>query len=107
MALTLAALGTSAVIASCSKAERPSAVSSDPAMAPSATAAAMPPPPGAKQDEDRARTTPTTIAAPSANATVQGGAASAQPVNRPKMKAGGTGQASCGAGTCTSDPKKK
>ncbi len=104
MALTLAALGTSAVIASCSKAERPSAVSSNPATTPSATAAAAtPPPPALKKDEEP---TPTAIAAPSANATAPG-AASVQPVRRPKMQGGGTGQASCGAGTCTSDPKKK
>jgi hypothetical protein len=104
IATVLAALGSPAVIAACTKADAPAVRSDQPA---SSAAAATPPPPsptasapGAAADEGRA--------ASSSSAQAPDGVK----LERKKGMAGGggggsTGQASCGAGTCTADPKKK
>jgi len=75
LALTLAALGTTAVLSACGGAAPQSA--------------APPPPPEATPDESK-----------------KSEGEKPDPKRRPSDK-GGTGQASCGAGTCTADPKKK
>jgi hypothetical protein len=103
LAVTLAALGTTAVVAACSRAEPPSV---RPEQTPAASVA--PPPPQAMPDETKKsegenEPAPTTVATATA---------SARPIAQPRRHVGpggdkGTGQASCGAGTCTADPKKK
>lgn len=107
LAVTLAALGTTAVVTACSRAE-PAAVR--PEQTPAASASPPPPQPvvvdetkKAEAAEKEPMVTPGAIAtaAPSAHP------ASAVPKRRAPGDKGGTGQASCGAGTCTADPKKK
>lgn len=107
LAVTLAALGTTAVITACSS--EPAAVR--PEQTPAASASPPPPPPQAmpneaKKTEGEREPTPTTVATATATAT-----ASATPRRHMAPGGGGdkgsTGQASCGAGTCTADPKKK
>jgi hypothetical protein len=109
IATAIAALGTSAVLAACTKAAEPS--SSVRADEPAQASAASPPPP------------PVATASPTAvteqDQQKKEGAASAAPMTQPPQPSqlrrgpggakptGTTGQASCGAGTCTADPKKK
>jgi len=118
IARTIATLGTSAVLAACTKSAEPAAVKADqtPVTTASATAAAppAPPPPAQPAADERAREPG---AAPEGQAA--GGGAGAAPTTSgapaaPAHKAstmgrhqGATGQASCGAGTCSSDMKKK
>jgi hypothetical protein len=112
IALILAALGTSAVITACAKGAEPAAVRSDQAPTASAQSAVAPPPPpeatptGApgQQAEEKGKAADLGNAAPSASAP--------NPTQhslgrRPAGGTGQTGQASCGAGTCTADMKKK
>ncbi len=95
LALTLAALGTSAVITACAKSEPAGAVRSDQAPATASAAA-----PVAPEQTPQAIATTTATAAPSA-------AASAAPPAPAKRAKDRSGQASCGAGTCTAEMKKK
>ena len=102
LAVTLAALGTSAVVvAACTHAE-PAATSASPDK-PMPSASAAPPPPAPDESKKSEAEKEPTIATATATA-------SAQPApvkHRAPGDKGGTGQASCGAGTCTADPKKK
>ena len=96
LAVTLAALGTTAVVA-CTKAE---SAAVRPEQTPAASASPPPPQPVPEETktEGEKEPAPTTIATATA---------SARPVAQPPRHKAGTGQASCGAGTCTADPKKK
>jgi len=101
LAVTLAALGTTAVITACSRSE-PAAVR--PEQTPTTSASPPPPQPApdeAKKNEGEKELGPTATATATASATPRRHMA---PGGGDK---GGTGQASCGAGTCTADPKKK
>jgi hypothetical protein len=103
LALTLAAL-----TAACTRAEPSLRTDQTPMTAPSSFAAAPPPPPAEaepdKKIEGEKEPAPKTVATATATA-------SARPMASPKRRMGGDkgqpGQASCGAGTCTADPKKK
>ena len=103
IAATLAALGTSAVVVACTKAPEPASMRADQAPTASATSASPPPPPPiAAPEQERGKD----------NLKATGSAA--PPLQQPKPMrpaptsgGGSTGQASCGAGTCTGDPKKK
>jgi hypothetical protein len=104
LATIVAVLGTSAVLASCARADSP-AVRSDQApeaVVPNATASAAPPPPVVTAQADEQAQTPGVIA----TATAAAPSASAHRMHA-APRATTTGQASCGAGTCTADPKKK
>jgi len=112
IATVIAALGTSAVLAACTKAAEPGSVRSDQPAASAVNANAPPPPPAATA------ATPEGVAADEelkkkAGPGGGGGSASATPLMQQPRSGGGmphgssTGQASCGAGTCTADPKKK
>jgi hypothetical protein len=102
LAITLAAL------AACSRSE-PAAVRPEQTPPTASASAAAPPPPQptpdeGKKNEGEKEPAPTTIGT---------AAASARPITEPRRHVApggsskGTGQASCGAGTCTADPKKK
>jgi hypothetical protein len=103
LAVTLAALGT---VTACTRAE-PAATRPD---TPMSSAAATPPPPQPVHEEEK-ETTKDEHKKSEGMATATA-TASARPIAEPRRKVapdskGGTGQASCGAGTCTADPKKK
>jgi len=108
LAAVVAALGTSAVLAACTKADS-AAVRSDQPQKPTPSANAAVAAPGEKKPDLE----PTETATATATAAVVGGAASGRTVSpsrapqQPAPNKGANGQASCGAGTCTSDPKKK
>jgi len=120
---TLALLGTPAVIAACAKSEKaaPSAeVRSEPQGAAASAIAA--PPVAAPTVTATAGTEATTAAsatavdeatkgkqgaAPTPSAAASASASAPPGSGGGGMKRGMTGQASCGAGTCATDPKKK
>jgi hypothetical protein len=104
IATVIAALGTSAVLAACTKTAEPASVHAD-QPATQASAASPPPPPPPTSMATTMGDQDTTL---KKNA---GGSPSASAVTptpmQPGKPKGTTGQASCGAGTCTADPKKK
>ena len=112
IARTLAILGTTAALAACTKSE-PAGVKADqaPTANASASAAAEPPPPpqvvappgAGPQGNDEGRAPEATATAAASAAPPVGGHA----IELKKRKASPTGQASCGAGTCSADMKKK
>ena len=95
----LALLGTPALIASCAKSAPAENATNEPArvVAPAASAA-----PSAQTITG---TITPSAASPATNASAMVGDASA--VDRRAAPGKPTGMASCGAGTCTADPKKK
>jgi hypothetical protein len=103
LAITLAALGTTAVIAACTRAE-PAAIRSESTPTPTVSAAPPPPQPDeSKKSEGEKEPSPMATAPTSASAVAP---------SAPRRAPGGSdkkggGQASCGAGTCTADLKKK
>ena len=133
IASTLAALGTSAVIVACGgdskSSDTPANATPSATAAPSASAAASCNASAHPTDNAAAATTgntatPTTTTATTATPATTTAAATTTSTAKPagtaaaKPPAGGgsgssptkpkaTGQASCGAGTCSSDPKKK
>jgi len=108
MAVILAALGTSAVVVACTKAES-AAVHSDMPAAASATAAPLP----TNAPEAQETAAPTDVTKNEGKRKLAPGMASNRAVPDqpspapPATNKGGSGQMSCGAGTCTTDPKKK
>ena len=96
LALTLAVLGTA-----CAKSSAPDAVHAD---QPSASAAATTAAPSA---EPTPPTATATAAASALEAAPKGSAPRIGHGRAPGGSAGTTGQASCGAGTCSADMKKK
>ena len=126
IASTLAALGTSAVLVACGgdskSSDTPANATPSATAAPSASAAASCSANAHPADNGAAATTAssatpttaaaattaapatTTAAATTTSTAKPGSTAAAHPApSKPKA----TGQASCGAGTCSSDPKKK
>ena len=110
LALTLAALGTSAVVTACTRAEPAGGARAD--QAPTSSASSPPPPQPtqvmpdeAQKSEGEREPVPAQIATTTATPPPTASAHRMAPGKKPDK--GGTGQASCGAGTCTADPKKK
>jgi hypothetical protein len=99
LAAIVAALGTSAVLASCAKGDSAAVRADQTPRAQSATPTVSAAPGGSAPSAELA---PSPVAP-----TVTAAAASSGLLREEKKGKAMTGQASCGAGTCTADPKKK